>query len=92
MKNILPLILSFAIFSILFNYLVKYVIKNTKIALKVSKDNKAKIIWTIICFVIYIIGYVLIDFIGLGIIGFNIARGFLLAVFVTLLLFNSKNK
>ncbi|WP_288221398.1 hypothetical protein [uncultured Clostridium sp.] len=89
MESILTLILSFAIFSALLKYIVKYLVSKNKISFKSPKNTKGKIIWTIICCTIYIIGYVLIDFIGLGIIGFNIARGFLLSIFVTLLLLDN---
>lgn len=92
MENIITLILSFATFYAIFNYLVKYLVSNNKISFKTPKDTKGKIIWTVICCAIYIVGYVLIDFIGLGHIGFNIARGFLLSIFVTLLLLDTFKK
>lgn len=92
MKNIITLILSFVTFYAIFNYSVKYLVQNNKISFKTPKDAKGKIIWTIICCAIYIVGYVIVDFIDLGIIGFNIARGFLLAVFITLLLLDTFKK
>jgi TctA family transporter len=92
LANILTLVLSFIIASIIFNYLSKYLISSGKIPFKAAKTTKGKIIWTIICCAIYIVGYVLIDFLTLGVIGFNIARGVLLAIFVTMLLFDSNKK
>lgn len=92
MGNIITLILSFITFYAIFYYLVKYLVSINKISFKTPKDTKGKIIWTIICCAIYILGYVLVDFIGLGVVGFNIARGFLLAVFVTLLLLDTFKK
>lgn len=92
MINIVTLILSFIIASLIFSYLLKYLINNGKIKVKVRKTTKDKVIWTIICCAIYIVGYVLIDFLSLGIVGFNIARGILLALFVNLLLLETNNK
>ena len=92
MANILTLVLSFIIASVIFNYLSKYLISRGKIPFKATKTTKGKIIWTIICCAIYIVGYVLIDFLTLGVIGFNIARGVLLAIFVPMLLFDSNKK
>ncbi len=92
MNNIITLLLSFIISSLIFNYLLKYLINNGTIKIKVRKTTKEKVIWTIICCAIYIFAYVLIDFLSLGIIGFNIARGILLALFVNLLLLESNNK
>ena len=86
MISVFTLITSFVITSLLFNYLSKYLISTGKIKLKARKKTKEKVIWTIICCAIYIFGYVLVDYLSFGIIGFNISRGILLALFVTLLL------
>ncbi|MCR1950810.1 hypothetical protein NSA50_07010 [Clostridium sp. DSM 100503] len=92
MANILTLVLSFIISSVILNYLSKYLINSGKLQFKAAKTTKGKIIWTIICCAIYIVGYVIIDFLALGGVGFNIARGILLAIFVTMLLFDSHKK
>ena len=92
MTNILTLLLSFIIGSLIFNYFSKYLISNGHLKIKTRTKTKEKVIWTIICCTIYIIGYVIIDFLNLGVIGFNIARGVLLALFVTLLLLESNKK
>lgn len=92
MTNIVTLILSFIITSVILNYISKYLISSGKITFKAAKTTKGKVIWTIICCTIYIVGYVIIDFLNLGVIGFNIARGILLGIFVTLLLFDSAKK
>lgn len=86
MINIVTLILSFIISSLVFSKLIKYLINNGKIKVKVRNTTKEKVIWTAICCAIYILAYVLIDYLSLGIIGFNIARGILLGLFVNLLL------
>ena len=78
--------------TLIFNYLFKYLISTEKLKIRIRKTTKDKVIWTIICCTIYIILYVLIDFLALGIIGFNIARGILLALFVNLLLLESNKK
>ena len=92
MINVFTLITSFVITSLLFNYLSKTLISTGKIKIKASKTTKDKVIWTIICCAIYILGYVLVDYLNLGIIGFNIARGILLALFVTMLLLEPLKK
>jgi hypothetical protein len=84
--------LSFIISGFVLTYLSRYLIRTGKISFKSAETTKGKSIWTVICCAIYIVGYVLIDFLGLGIIGFNIARGILLGIFVTLLLFDSSKK
>ncbi|MBE6052576.1 MAG: hypothetical protein E7212_01485 [Clostridium sartagoforme] len=92
MINVFTLITSFVITSLLFNYLSKTLISTGKIKIKARKTTKDKVIWTIICCAIYILGYVLVDYLNLGIIGFNIARGILLALFVTMLLLEPLKK
>ncbi|MDU5107701.1 MULTISPECIES: hypothetical protein [unclassified Clostridium] len=92
MINIITLLLSFIMSTLIFNYLFKYLISTEKLKIRIRKTTKDKVIWTIICCTIYIILYVLIDFLALGIIGFNIARGILLALFVNLLLLESNKK
>ena len=78
--------------TLIFNYLFKYLISTEKLKIRIRKTTKDKVIWTIICCTIYIILYVIIHFLALGIIGFNIARGILLALFVNLLLLESNKK
>jgi hypothetical protein len=90
--NVLTLVLSSIIATIIFNYFFKYLIGSGKIPFKSAKATKGKIIWLIICFSIYIVGYVFLDFLNLNVIGFNIGRGILLALFVTMLLFDSYKK
>ena len=92
MINIITLLLSIIMSTLIFNYLFKYLISTEKLKIRIRKTTKDKVIWTIICCTIYIILYVLIDFLALGIIGFNIARGILLALFVNLLLLESNKK
>ncbi|MCF0149524.1 MAG: hypothetical protein HUJ77_14160 [Clostridium sp.] len=92
MINIITLLLSFIISTSILNYLFKYLISTEKLKIRIRKTTKDKIIWTIICCTIYILLYVLIDFLSLGVIGFNIARGILLAIFVNLLLLESYKK
>ncbi|MBS5936948.1 hypothetical protein E5347_01280 [Clostridium sartagoforme] len=92
MKNTLILIASFIIFSLIFNGIIRYLISKDKLKFKIPKETKGKVIWVVICCTIYIIGYVLIDFLGLGIVGFNIARGFLLAILISLLMISTYKK
>ena len=92
MINVVTLILSFIIASLIFSNLIKYLINNDKIKVKVRNTTKDKVIWTIICCAIYILAYVLIDYLPLEIIGFNIARGILLGLFVNLLLLENNKK
>lgn len=92
MKNSLILITSFIIFSLIFNGILRYLISKDKLKIKSPKETKGKVIWVVICCAIYIIGYVLIDLLGLGIIGFNIARGFLLAILISLLMISTYKK
>lgn len=89
---IVTIILSFVISSLIFNYLSKYLISNGYLKVKSRQITKEKVIWTIICCSIYIVGYAFIDFLNLDIIGFNIGRGVLLGLFVTLLLLDSNKK
>lgn len=82
----MPLILSLIISGILLNYLFKYLISKNFIKFKGKKTTKNKVLWAISCCAIYIVGYVILDFLQLGIIGFNIGRGILLSLLISLLL------
>lgn len=92
MKNTLILISSFIIFSLIFNGIIRYLISKDKLKVKAPKETKGKVIWVVLCCTIYIIGYVLIDFLSLGIVGFNIARGFLLSILISLLMVSTYKK
>lgn len=92
MKNTLILISSFIIFSLIFNGIIRYLISKDKLKVKAPKETKGKVIWVVLCCTIYIIGYVLIDFLSLGIVGFNIARGFLLSILISLLIVSTYKK
>ncbi|EOR20522.1 hypothetical protein A500_16730 [Clostridium sartagoforme AAU1] len=92
MINVLTLVLSFIIATIIFNYFFKYLIGSGKIPFRAAKTTKGKIVWTIICCSVYIVGYVFLDLLNLSMLGFNIGRGILLALFVTMLLFDSYKK
>ena len=86
MTSILPLILSLIISGVLLNYLFKYLIGKNFISFKGKKTTKNKVLWAISCCAIYIVGYVSLDFLDFGIIGFNIGRGILLSILISLLL------
>lgn len=92
MQNVFILISSFIVFSLIFNGIIRFLLSKGKLKIKAPKETKGKVIWVVICCTVYIIGYVLIDFLGLNVVGFNIARGLLLAILISLLMISTYKK